>query len=292
MPPSTISVATNATIHLLYQIASISYCSNASLTAFNCTPCLRSNSSVSDLRVFYSEKTDARAVTALVTPQGGKPFITLSWRGTETLENWIENLKFIKTDHDMSCKDCKVHSGFFDTWMSLQNATLREIQRLRTAHPTVPLVVTGHSLGGAVATLGSYILHNDLKVPVDATYTYGSPRVGNQEFALAVHNRSGSEWRVTHHRDIVPHLPPDIWLLGFKHTAREVFYRADDLVGRICNDSGEDESCADQYGPMLSVSDHLHYFGETIGEVGCGPGMGSWLESKASRVAANSSSAR
>ena len=92
MPPSTISVATNATIHLLYQIASISYCSNASLTAFNCTPCLRSNSSVSDLRVFYSEKTDARAVTALVTPQGGKPFITLSWRGTETLENWIENL--------------------------------------------------------------------------------------------------------------------------------------------------------------------------------------------------------
>ena len=226
----------------------------------------------------------------------------------------------------MSCKDCKVHSGFFDTWMSLQNATLREIQRLRTAHPTVPLVVTGHSLGGAVATLGSYILHNDLKVPVDATYTYGSPRVGNQEFALAVHNRSGSEWRVTHHRDIVPHLPPDIWLLGFKHTAREVctahsivhehsrespprslslspacctvsahvqvFYRADDLVGRICNDSGEDESCADQYGPMLSVSDHLHYFGETIGEVGCGPGMGSWLESKASRVAANSSSAR
>ena len=147
----------------------------------------------------------------------------------------------------MSCAGCKVHDGFFDTWISLQAQIVQELRRLRSAHPSAPLYVTGHSLGGAVATLGSYVLANDLNIPVTATYTYGSPRVGNQAFAEA--QRTGhNQWRATHHRDIVPHLPPET-LFGFRHTAREVFYDDDSHAGHVCDGTGEDSSCSMRLKP-------------------------------------------
>ena len=88
------------------------------------------------------------------------------------------------------------------------------------------MLVTGHSLGGALATLSAYVLQSDLKLPVGRVFTYGSPRVGNDAFSKA-RIAAGNEWRITHHRDPVPHLPPR-HLFGFTHTAREVrvFYSA------------------------------------------------------------------
>ena len=52
------------------------------------------------------------------------------------------------------------------------------------------IFVTGHSLGGALATLASYdiqqaVQHMPVKVDV-ACYTFGSPRVGNHAFARDV----------------------------------------------------------------------------------------------------------
>ena len=93
-----------------------------------------------------------------------------------------------------------------------------------------------------------------------------SPRVGNQAFALATSLR---QWRVTHNRDIVPHLPEQF--LGFHHTPTEVFYRNTSHRGVICDGSGEDAvNGANQFtGPFLSVYDHEHYYGVPIGEYGC-----------------------
>ena len=53
-------------------------------------------------------------------------------------------------------------------------------------------------------------------------------------------------------------------------TAAQVFYdNSSKMGGRICDGSGEDSSCALSYWAVFSVYDHLHYFGETIGEFGC-----------------------
>ena len=265
---SAVAGFSDAANYFHYHMASASYCSSASLNAWNCAPCARADASIDSLRVFSNSSTGGRAFTALVTPRGGDAYIALSFRGTEGLENWINNLKFLKTDRTMSCKDCKVHSGFVDVWSSLAGHVVPELKQLRSAHPSAPLVVVGHSLGGAIATLSSYVLAVDLGIPVEAVYTYGSPRVGNKEFAAA-ETRSSSSWRVTHHRDIVPHLPPET-LLGFHHTATEVFYNDGGLKGKECDGSGEDDSCSRQYvAPFWSVHDHLHYFNETTGEDGC-----------------------
>lgn len=252
-----------------YQFAGSSYCTNASLAAWNCTPCTLSNTTLLSLQVFENDRSDARAVLAAVKPPGSDtPMIALSWRGTETLENWIENLEVLRTDRNMSCAGCTVHSGFYKVWSSLAGRILYELGRLQQRYPGAPLTIVGHSLGGAVATVMAYVLVFDLQVNVSSVYTYGSPRVGNDAFAAAF-SKGMRSVRVTHNRDIVPHLPPD-HLFGFHHVARELFFENSSRIGQRCDGTGEDPSCSRRYAIALSVHDHLNYYGQTIGENGCG----------------------
>ena len=48
-------------------------------------------------------------------------------------------------------------------------------------HPTAKLIVTGHSLGAAQATLAALEINEYIK-KIDVFYIYGSPRVGNKKF--------------------------------------------------------------------------------------------------------------
>jgi hypothetical protein len=59
---------------------------------------------------------------------------------------------------------------------------------------------TGHSLGGALATLAAFWYEGK-----STLYTFGSPRVGNATFRAKFGNRSA--FRITHATDIVPTVP-------------------------------------------------------------------------------------
>ena len=67
----------------------------------------------------------------------------------------------------------------------------------------MPLWVTGHSLGGAMATLASVRL-TDEGYKVRAVYTYGSPRVGDRVFRDSYRL---ANYRFVNDNDLVPHLP-------------------------------------------------------------------------------------
>jgi hypothetical protein len=69
---------------------------------------------------------------------------------------------------------------------------------------------------------------------------------------------------VTHWHDPVPHLAP--MSFGFHHTATEVFYTEDQQTYTICDGSGEDDHCSDQFLLDTSVDDHLHYMGISISD--------------------------
>ncbi|EKF38209.1 lipase, putative [Trypanosoma cruzi marinkellei] len=139
------------------------------------------------------------------------------------------------------------------------------------------ILVTGHSLGGAMATIAAanlvsqnHLFSHGLKILL---YTFGAPRVGNMQFVnwlLASFCRGGHEsYRVTHKRDPVPHVPPRF--IGYLHVPREVWYDNDgntngricnDVVGRPCTDltAKEDPRCSNSALP-ISVADHLNYLG-------------------------------
>lgn len=99
----------------------------------------------------------------------------------------------------------KVHSGF----AQLINKNLHEFQSLvekeKYRNKSKKLLLTGHSLGGALAVLTSNRLISSIQYESIAVYTYGAPRVGDLNFKNA--------YKLTHYRfeygnDLVPHLPP------------------------------------------------------------------------------------
>jgi hypothetical protein len=121
--------------------------------------------------------------------------------GSDELVDWRRNFEFVLTSSDE-------HLGF--------GAYARQlVSQMWAAGVTLDreriTVLTGHSLGGAVASIIAAMLQTHL--PLLELITFGSPRPGGKRFAerLTVPHQ-----RYTHADDIVPHLPSP--LLGFRHT--------------------------------------------------------------------------
>lgn len=122
---------------------------------------------------------------------------------------------------------------------------------------TDKVVVTGHSLGGAIATLCAQYLSD--YIPNVVTYTFGSPRVGDYLFADLFNITISNSYRVVNKDDIVPHLPYyDVD--KFHHVPRELwFYEGGAGPYVECSLSGEDKSCADSI-PTVLFSVHVIIF--------------------------------
>ncbi|PAV60852.1 hypothetical protein WR25_02272 isoform A [Diploscapter pachys] len=84
--------------------------------------------------------------------------------------------------------------------------------------------------------------------------TFGQPRTGNKEYADAHDKMIPYKYRITHHKDPVPHLPVD-GLEGYHHHLAEIFYNndmtqpdyieCDEQEGLACSDGHLDNQAAD-----------------------------------------------
>jgi pimeloyl-ACP methyl ester carboxylesterase len=93
---------------------------------------------------------------------------------------------------------------------TLSKTTLaQELQKLADSHPGAQFFITGHSLGGCVATTVALYLNNlaqrwSNKVSFQV-YTFAAPTAGTQEFAqLFAKTFAKSSWRVYNLLDVVP----------------------------------------------------------------------------------------
>lgn len=98
-----------------------------------------------------------------------------------------------------------IHKGFYYEAAALIRFLLVRYPLETIGHTT--LTFTGHSLGGAIATLAAYdMAFRGYKVVL---YTFGAPRVGNREWAKsATHLLQKRHRRSVHNADIVPRVPP------------------------------------------------------------------------------------
>jgi len=117
------------------------------------------------------------------------------------LDNWSYNMDAMPRPWPVGGR---VHNGFRKAILSLWPEILPEIQRLQT-----PIFYTGHSLGGALATLAATLR------PPRAVYTFGSPRVGNARFVSLLQNLP--VYRIASPRDIVAGMPPTALPFGYRH---------------------------------------------------------------------------
>ena len=79
--------------------------------------------------------------------------------------------------------------------------------------PKKKLIIAGHSLGGATATLIADLLWESGNVNIGLV-TAGSPRPGGRRLKRRI--KDLEHYRFVHGNDIVPATPP--WLAGYVHT--------------------------------------------------------------------------
>ena len=156
--------------------------------------------------------------------------IYVVWRGSESKKDFqndasIDKVPFLNEGE-------KVHIGFKSCWESVVGDTYDAIDMAleNLQGETTDIVVSGHSLGGAVATLYAHSIkkhypHYNLKAT-----TIGSPRVGNKVFKENYDKSGIDTLRIVHNNDLVTHTP----YIGFHHVNYQV--RLDTAGNRLQND--------------------------------------------------------
>ncbi|KAL5118906.1 hypothetical protein ACEQ8H_003229 [Pleosporales sp. CAS-2024a] len=161
-------------------------------------------------------------VTGFVATDTTNKLIVLAFRGSRSIRNWITDVVFPVVPTTI-CSTCLVSDGFWTSWLEAQSTVLTAIASAQAQYPDYQLVATGHSLGGALASIAAGILRSQGK-NIDL-YTYGSPRVGLDAVADYLSKTTlGQNYRVTHLHDPVPKLPPAF--LGYRHVSPEYYITA------------------------------------------------------------------
>lgn len=170
----------------------------------------------------FIDRKDSQAFMA-----GNADMIIIAFRGTEptNLRDWMTDLKIRRKTGPYG----KVHRGFLKGFQVLWP----EIRTTVTAWQTQAqsLWLTGHSLGGALATLAMATLGEEAK-PVHGLYTFGQPRVGGKTFARNFDlDFKARMFRFVNNNDVVTRVPTRE--MGFRHVGQVLMF---DFLGKLQTD--------------------------------------------------------
>lgn len=190
--------------------------------------------------------------------------IVICFRGSEpaSFRDWITT----DFDHELTNAfgightQVKVHSGFItalnSAWNTLYSEILRRWDLLKRTNGKNPrILITGHSLGGALANLTAATVARSMEEAVGKEkaflkevlssifiHTFGQPRVGDIDFRdwyNSFNDLAGNTYRHVNNHDIIPRVPPreaNIWFRFFDphwiHVGSQWFYDKNGQVER------------------------------------------------------------
>jgi len=183
-------------------------------------------------------------------------FLCMAFRGTNELADWLDNVNLFRE----SVLFGEFHRGFWNSVEDIWGVIYTKYEALNSIKKR-PLFFTGHSLGGAMATVAAArFIHKDL--PFTAVYTFGQPRVVDRNTSRIYNLEAGNRhYRFQNNEDIVTRVPAR--LMGYSHVGSCLYidkdkqihddpgywYRFLDIV------EGSVDSLKDQ-GHVGAVSDH------------------------------------
>ena len=158
--------------------------------------------------------------------------VVLAFRGTEDFKDWLGNAKVWENEiksGPVCDQTVKVHQGFKDAVHAItrDGALYQRISELQKAGRK--FYITGHSLGGALATLLAYFSTTESNFKIDGVYTFGQPPVGNSGFKQCYDAQLlDKTFRFVNYKDVVPRLKPNDSL---KHVGLLLFLDKDGNLG-------------------------------------------------------------
>ncbi|MBD2296634.1 lipase family protein [Anabaena sphaerica FACHB-251] len=185
--------------------------------------------------LFSKDTTDTQF--AILTDSSG---ITIVFRGSDSSFDWRTNFDTRQEHREFDKQIIKeeivaqkekiypyltenksgslMHRGFIEAYFSVRDDIHEYIRKNNISKITV----TGHSLGGALATLCAVDIQYNFKAQLSSVeaYTFGAPKVGNNGFSTSYNERVIKSYRFVHGMDIVPELPR--WWQGYSHVDKEL----------------------------------------------------------------------
>ena len=128
----------------------------------------------------------------------------LAFRGTEY--NYRDIVSDINIRFYEDSEGRRTHKGFSRAFSRIADEISEAILDI---DPKTPVYITGHSLGGALATIAAKLNPHD---NVAACYTFGSPRVGARDYDVHI---KIPVYRVVNNADIVARIPWGVF--GYTH---------------------------------------------------------------------------
>ncbi|CAR27586.1 hypothetical protein ZYGR_0N00670 [Zygosaccharomyces rouxii] len=182
--------------------------------------------------------------------------VIVALRASTTRQDWLSDFTIYPTSWEPSskscyknlvesgtikpCEDCKIHRGFYKFSETLAELFLDKIEHIFSKYPEYNLVITGHSLGAALASIAGIELK--LRGYDPLVITYAKPLMFNTQMKEWVDELFQTEevdkdcrkngkldfkkgfFRVVHDKDYIPMLPPN-----YKQAGLEIFIKKKDL---------------------------------------------------------------
>eukprot|EP00210_Caulerpa_lentillifera_P002842 g2716.t1 len=127
-----------------------------------------------------------------------------------TLEGMYKDVYELKPSAILCDPTTKVHSGFRNAYLSVRETVLETIHSICQWESDWLIIFTGHSLGGALATLAAYEVANRSKRGSDvkvAMINYGCPRLAGDSFVENYTKTVKVSYRFRAPRDVIPRFP-------------------------------------------------------------------------------------
>lgn len=239
-------------------LSAISYCPEESVKTWNCYWCNK----VDNFNIIETFWDDFTSTFCYFGSLDNCNYV-LAFEGSQDTKDVKIDFNYSKLVPYKNHPMAKVHGGFWTAYSSIRD----EIYSLFENNECIDSVrVVGHSLGGALATLASLDLVEELDLKGVSMISLGAPRVGNREYARLYNSRVGNYYRLTHARDPIVHLP--YRLMGFTHIGHEIYYPDNTLEYIECME-GENPICSNSVArDRLNFTDHGYYMNIKVADCG------------------------
>ncbi len=146
--------------------------------------------------------------------------LLVAFCGTNGTKDWISNLNAYPSPYQTG----HIHKGFHEGFLSLKSKLGKEIERQKKDSQKV--WVTGHSLGGALATVFLLEYGDATDLDIAGAITFGQPMVVDEalatEFCL---KHYGKLTRFINQDDLVARVPPN-----FEHVGHLIWFKDDETI--------------------------------------------------------------